>query len=271
MIFPIPQSEKYSEGRFAAPSDLASLSLVDLFSAVKDGAAGAALSLDASLSGEAHKISISSEGIKIAYATEEGLFRAATSLWQLLRKCGENLPYAEIEDAPTLQRRGYMLDISRGRMPKVETYKKIIDHLALLKYNEFQIYMEGHVFKFASFPQYTADFDCLNAADLKEIQDYCKARFIDLVPNQNSFGHMGRWLTKPELSHLAVAPEGGKGGTINPLLPESLSLIDKIFGDLIPLHESEYVNIGFDEAYGLGRYQLEEPCRKYGRATVFMD
>ena len=72
MIFPIPQSEKYSEGRFAAPSDLASLSLVDLFSAVKDGAAGAALSLDASLSGEAHKISISSEGIKIAYATEEG-------------------------------------------------------------------------------------------------------------------------------------------------------------------------------------------------------
>ena len=271
MIFPIPKKEKYSLGSFAVSPSLPSLSLVALFAAVKEGAEGVFAYTDASLCGEAHKISISEEGVSIAYATEEGLFRAVTSLWQLLRKCGEKLPFAEIEDAPTLERRGYMLDISRGRMPKVETFKKIIDFLASVKYNELQIYMEGHVFKFASFPKYTADFDCLNAEDLKEIQDYCKARFIDLVPNQNSFGHMGRWLTKPELSHLAVAPEGGKGGTINPLLPESLALIDKIFGDLLPLHESEYVNIGFDEAYGLGRYQLEEPCRKYGRATVFMD
>ncbi len=271
MIFPIPKKEKYSDGSFAVSPSLSSLSLVALFAAVKEGREGVSVYTDASLLGEAHKISISEAGVCIAYATDEGLFRAVTSLWQLLRKCGEKLPFVEIEDAPQLQRRGYMLDISRGRMPKVETFKKIIDFLASVKYNEMQIYMEGHVFKFPSFPQYTADFDCLNAEDLKEIQDYCKERFIDLVPNQNSFGHMYQWLIKPELSHLAVAPEGGKGGTINPLLPESLSFVDRLYGDLLPLHESEYVNVGFDEAYGLGRYQLEEPCKKYGKAAVFMD
>ena len=271
MIFPIPKKETYFEGRFCVSSALAAMPLAELYSEVKEGKAGVALLKDAALSGEAHKITIGANGISIAYATDEGLFRAVTSLWQLMRKNGQNLPHAEIEDAPTLERRGYMLDISRGRMPKVETFKKIIDFLASVKYNELQIYMEGHVFKFASFPQYTADFDCLNGADIKELEAYCKARFIDLVPNQNSFGHMSQWLSKPELSHLAVAPEGGKGGTINPLLPESLSLIDTIYGDLLPLHESEYVNVGFDEAYGLGRYQLEEPCKKYGRATVFMD
>ena len=58
----------------------------------------------------------------------------------------------------------------------------------------------------------------LNAQDIKELEAYCHARFIDLVPNQNSFGHMYQWLKNPELSHLAVAPEGGKGGTINPLI-----------------------------------------------------
>lgn len=271
MIFPIPKKETYSDGRYAVSCALASLSLVDLFAAVKDGTAEVAISIDSALAGEAHKILIGESGVKIAYATEEGLFRAVTSLWQLLRKNGENLPYAEIEDEPTLERRGYMLDISRGRMPTVATFKKIIDFLASVKYNELQIYMEGHVFKFASFPQYTKDFDCLNAQDIKELEAYCHARFIDLVPNQNSFGHMGRWLTRPELSHLAVAPEGGKGGTINPLLPESLEFIDKLYSDLLPYHESEYVNIGFDEAYGLGKYQLEEACNKYGRATVFMD
>ena len=271
MIFPIPKKETYSDGRYAVASGLASLSLVDLFAAVKEGKAGGAISIDAALAGEAHKISIGESGVKIAYATEEGLFRAVTSLWQLLRKNGENLPYAEIEDAPTLERRGYMLDISRGRMPTVATFKKIIDFLASVKYNELQIYMEGHVFKFASVPQYTKDFDCLNAQDIKELEAYCHARFIDLVPNQNSFGHMYPWLSQPELSHLAVAPEGGKGSTINTLLPESLEFIDKLYSDLLPCHESEYVNIGFDEAYGLGKYQLEEACNKYGRATVFMD
>ncbi len=271
MIFPIPKKEAYSDGRYAVSAALASLSIVDLFSAVKEGKAGVAICTDAALSGEAHRISIDASGVKIAYATEEGLFRAVTSLYQLIKKNGENLPFCEISDKPQLERRGYMLDISRGRMPKVETFKKIIDFLAALKYNELQIYMEGHVFKFPSFPQYTQEFDCLNAEDIKELSAYCKERFIDLVPNQNSFGHMYQWLKNDELAHLSVHPEGGKGGTINPLLPESLTFIEKLYSDLLPLHESEYVNVGFDEAYGLGKYQLEQICKERGKAAVFMD
>ncbi len=271
MIFPIPKREKYTEGEFAIPDAYGEMSLTELFSTVKAGAPEISLCLVQTLAKEEYKLSVSEGGIALSYSCDEGLFRAVTSLYQLIKTRGCRLPFCEVEDAPQLQRRGYMLDISRGRMPKVETFKKIIDFLAALKYNELQIYMEGHVFKFPSFPKYTADFDCLNAEDLKEIQDYCKERFIDLVPNQNSFGHMGRWLTKPDLSHLAVAPEGGKGGTINPLLPESYELIDRIYSDLLPLHESEYVNVGFDEAGGLGKYQLEEVCKKYGKDNVFMD
>ena len=85
MIFPIPKKEKYSDGSFAVSPSLPSLSLVALFAAVKEGTKGVSVYTDASLCGEAHKISISEEGVSIAYATEEGLFRAVTSLWQLLR------------------------------------------------------------------------------------------------------------------------------------------------------------------------------------------
>ncbi len=271
MIFPIPHSAKYLSGAYTLCGAYASMSLVELFSAVKEGKTEISLIPSTALAREAYKISVTEKGVALSYSCEEGLFRAVTSLHQLLQSRGATLPLCEIEDAPTLARRGYMLDISRGRMPKVETFKKIIDYLAALKYNELQIYMEGHVFKFPSFAQYTADFDCLNAEDLKELQSYCKERFIDLVPNQNSFGHMYQWLKKPELSHLSVAPEGKIGGTINPLLPESYELIDTIYGDLLPLHESEYVNVGFDEAGGLGKYQLEEVCKKYGKDNVFMD
>ncbi len=271
MIFPIPKRQKYTSGTYALSEAYASMSLVELFAAVKAGASEISLCPVEALAKEEYRLSIGETGISLSYCCEEGLFRAVTSLWQLIQSRGAVLPCCEIEDAPDLARRGYMLDISRGRMPKVETFKKVIDYLAALKYNELQIYMEGHVFKFPSFPAYTADFDCLNAEDLKELQSYCKERFIDLVPNQNSFGHMYQWLKKPELSHLSVAPEGKIGGTINPLLPESYELIDRIYGDLLPLHESEYVNVGFDEAGGLGKYQLEEVCEKYGKDNVFMD
>ena len=127
MIFPIPKKETYSDGRYAVSAALVALSLVDLFAAVKAGKTEVVIGADSALSGEAHRISIGDSGVKIAYATEEGLFRAVTSLWQLLRKNGADLPYAEIEDAPTLARRGYMLDISRGRMPKVETIRGYIN------------------------------------------------------------------------------------------------------------------------------------------------
>ena len=45
MIFPIPKKETYSDGRYAVASGLASLSLVDLFAAVKDGKAEIAISI----------------------------------------------------------------------------------------------------------------------------------------------------------------------------------------------------------------------------------
>ena len=38
-----------------------------------------------------------------------------------------------------------------------------------------------------------------------------------------------------------------------------------------PYFSSDYVNIGLDEAYGLGKYQIEEYCREKGKDVVFME
>ncbi len=37
---------------------------------------------------------------------------------------------------------------------------------------------------------------------------YCRERLAELVPNQNSFGHMHRWLKHDAYRHLAESPEG---------------------------------------------------------------
>lgn len=270
MIFPIPKKYDSLDGAYTFQAKLAS---EDLYSFYKACLACSEITVlkDAALGKEAYAMTIDHTGVKIRSSCDEGTFRALTSLFQLYKRGEGTVGFAAVEDHPDFERRAYMLDISRGRIPRVETIKRLINVLAMLKYNEFQLYMENFCFKYPLFPEVTEGFECLTPEDIKDIESYCRARFIDLVPNQNCFGHMGFWLEREEYKHLEVSKNGERTFTINPLLPESNALVDKIFDSLLPYFSSDYVNIGLDEAYGLGRFQLEEYCKKYGKDTLFME
>ena len=79
----------------------------------------------------------------------DGVFRALSKIWQLFRfeEPGNTLPCLKITDQPVLRRRGFMLDISRCKVPTMEELFRLVDLLALLGYNELQLYIE-HTFKF---------------------------------------------------------------------------------------------------------------------------
>ena len=272
ILFPQPRHLEPLGGAYAMPFPAQYRELTAFFAALKEGVPGVAIETSCMLGREEYHLTISRSGVAIAVSCDEGLFRAATSLHQMLLRTGGSLPCVQIEDKPDLPRRGYMLDISRGRKPRMETIKMMIDFLAALKYNEFQLYMEGDCFKYAAYPKETAHFDCLTPEDIEELDRYCKARYIDLVPNQNSFGHMYTWLKKPDFHHLGLFErEDEVPSTLNPLLPESFEFVCNLYASLLPHFTSEYVNIGLDEAYGLGRYQIEEYCREKGKDVVFME
>lgn len=271
MLYPIPQKESYSENTYTLKNDFTSCKLVEFFKFFKHGNDEVKLNTNKLLGKEEYSISINENGVLVTSSCDEGLYRALTSLWQLIRKQNGKLRHCLIEDKPQFERRGYMLDISRCRMPKVNEIKKLIDFLSSLKYNEFQLYMEGECFKYSNYPKYTEDFDCLTPEDIRDLDAYCRERFIDLVPNQNSFGHMEIWLKHDEFKHLALCAEGEIGNTINPLLKESLEFVDGLYESLLPNFTSEYVNIGLDEAYGLGKFQMEEYCKKYGKDIAFIE
>ena len=272
ILFPQPRHLELLGGTYDMTIPAECCELTAFFSALKQGMAGVGVTTSGLLAKEEYHLTISGEGVAVTVSCEEGLFRAATSLHQMLLRTDGHLPCVEIVDKPDLPRRGYMLDISRGRKPKVETIKTMIDFLAALKYNEFQLYMEGDCFKYAAYPKETAHFDCLTPEDIRELDAYCQERFIDLVPNQNSFGHMYTWLRKPDFHHLGLFErEDQVPSTLNPLLPESFEFVCNLYASLLPHFTSEYVNIGLDEAYGLGRYQIEEYCREKGKDVVFME
>ena len=246
--------------------------LTAFFHLVQAGLPGIRVAAAPLLEKEEYRLTVDESGVLLEASCGEGLFRAVTSLWQMLRRNGGQLRCMRVSDKPALPRRGYMLDISRGKKPRVDTIKGMIDFLAALKYNEFQLYMEGDCFKYAAYPEETADFDCLTPEDIRELDSYCRERFIDLVPNQNSFGHMYTWLRKPAFHHLGLfETEDEVPSTLNPLLPESFEFVCNLYASLLPCFTSEYVNIGLDEAYGLGRYQIEDYCREKGKDVVFME
>ncbi|MBQ4527179.1 MAG: family 20 glycosylhydrolase [Clostridia bacterium] len=269
MIYPIPVSQKISDEKSNVKPFDTKNSVLDFYRAAKDFDINFISS--PCFAKEEYKLVIDKNSVSIFSSCDEGTYRALTSLRQLCINSEDFLPICEIEDKPDFERRSYMLDISRSKIPTLDFLKDLIDTLTDLKYNEFQLYMDSFCYKFEAFPEYTKGIDCLTPEDLDILDEYCAERFIDLVPNQNSLGHMAHWLKKPELEHLAIMNDGKQTGTLNPLDEGSIELMDKIYASLFPHFRSKYAHVGLDEAYGLGLGQTKEACEKYGMDSVFAD
>lgn len=228
---------------------------------------------DPALDIEEYKILISVAGAQIWYGDAQARFRAETTCRQIAAGAvNGKVPCVEIHDYPDIKKRGLMIDISRGKMPVLAELKKLIDLMAELKYNQLQLYMDNFVFAYPNFPDFWKDAQPYTAAEIKELQDYCRDRFIELIPNQNGFGHMEHWLAKKELAELGIIRrDGGAPSTLNPLDPQSIKLMNQIYAGFLDLFESKYVHIGMDEPFDLGQGQTEELCKKMGIGWVYTE
>ncbi len=210
---------------------------------------------------EGYRLDISERGIVLEASSPAGIFYGRQTLDQLKRLYREKVPSLRIEDAPELPERGYMLDISRCRMPHMDTLKRLIDLLASFKYNQLQLYME-HTFAYPDHPAVWRDSSALTADDIRELDTFCAERFIELVPNQNSLGHFERWLKHPEYHPYAECPDGfihpisgvrkHVGSTLTPS-SASAALVEGLYATLLPNFRSRKFNIGCDEPWEIGQ------------------
>lgn len=276
MLFPVPINESYEKEYYCLKESYQGQDLYTFWKEVKEGNADITFCYDRFFRKEEYQIQLNGEGVTVHFSSEEGKFRAVTSLYLLYLEDGEKLPYGMIHDYPEFERRGFMLDISGGigggKVPKMDVLKQFIDRVALLKYNEFQLYMESlDCYRYEAYPQYTEGKETLTGEDMEELDRYCKERFIDLVPNQNSLGHLQDWMDLEDFAHLRVGDENHISNTINITKPEAEEFINNLYQSLLPHFSSRNVNVGLDEAYGLGKYQLKELCDKEGYANVFIN
>jgi hypothetical protein len=216
---------------------------------------------NASLGSQAYTLSVQHNRIQIEYNDSAALFYALTTLKQIISQSGNFLPCVQIEDKPDMMVRGALLDISRGKIPTLGTLYSMVDFLADLKYNQLQLYIEGFSFAYPSFKNLWEKTETpLTPEEIRELDVYCKDREIELVPNQNSLGHMNAWLATNEFKDLAECPEGYKllglvdmKSTLAPSNPKSLELVKKMSGDLLPNFSSRQFNVDLDEPFELGK------------------
>ncbi len=226
---------------------------------------------------QAYTLTGNAKGFVIKASDDGGAFYGIQTFIQLLRQCGSALPPVVIRDHPDFERRGYMLDISRCKVPSMETLKYLVDYLAHIKINELQLYTE-HTFAFSGHETVWHDASPMTAGEILELQAYCEDRFIELVPNLNSFGHFERWLRHPRYRVFAESPDGfidhsGRKtsfGTVLKPNPQSLDLIDSLYREFLPNFNSGFVNVGCDETWELGKGWSKPLCDKNGVTEVYL-
>ncbi|HLX68462.1 MAG TPA: family 20 glycosylhydrolase, partial [Verrucomicrobiae bacterium] len=228
---------------------------------------------------EGYTLIIRKSEIEIAFREIPGLRAAMATLRQLFREYGIRLPCVEIRDWPDFARRGVMLDISRGRVPRLETLLDLAERLADFKINELQLYTE-HTFAYRKYKSVWHNWGALTADEIRQLDARCRQLGIDLVPNQNSFGHLRYFLEHPPLRKLAEVsqpyedPSGEfvrRPSTLAPNHAGTIPFLRGLYNELLPNFSSQLFNVGCDETWDLGRGQSKELCRTKGKGPVYLD
>lgn len=258
---------------------------------------------NATIAREGYQLIVSvNDGVKISANEPAGLFYGAQTLLQLLPPAIESkstvkniswsVPVVEITDYPRFGWRGLMLDVSRHFFG-VKDVKEFIDDMAAYKYNLLHMHLtddQGWRIEIKSLPkltsvgawnvQKTGTFGTFSKPepdeprnfggfftqnDIKELVQYAKDRFINIMPEVDMPGHsLAAIAAYPDLTctpgtyqvnsgeQFMVWPPSGHfygllDNTLCPANEKTFEFIDKVFTEIAQLFPFEYIHMGGDE------------------------
>ncbi|MDQ3393162.1 MAG: family 20 glycosylhydrolase [Bacteroidota bacterium] len=253
---------------------------------------------------EGYVLESSTEKVIIKANQPAGLFYGLQTLLQLLPNEIENstfqetlwkIPAVTISDYPRFGWRGAMLDVSRHFFAK-EYVKEFIDQMVRYKLNRFHMHLtddNGWRIEIKSLPKLTEvgawrverhgvwgknelavagesakDGGYYTQEDIKEIIQYAKDRYIEILPEIDVPGHsMAALAAYPEFSttkdttvkvnpgtNFSTWHGNGKftmhiDNTLNPADEKVYEFLNKVFTEIAELFPFEYIHMGGDEAY----------------------
>ncbi len=204
----------------------------------------------------------------VVAASAAGIFYGAQTLKQLVRTDGAKVrvQLATIRDWPAMKYRGWQDDLSRGRIPTLDFQKKQIRLLAAYKLNVFSPYYE-HTLAYADNPLIAPPGGSTSPEDIRELVAYAKKYHVDVIPEQEAFGHLHHLLKYDIYAGLGETPHGH---VLAPGDPNSLPLIKSMFAEIDSLFPSKFLHIGADETFELGLGRTKDRVQKEGMGAVYL-
>ncbi len=224
------------------------------------------LTLAKSEGNDAYVLHVSPDGVAIKANAPTGMFYGVQTLVQLLRanRAGNALPCLTIADRPGgLQWRAYQDDLTRIPSSTYETLRRGIDLGAFFKLNVFTYYMESQ-FAFKKHPIIGPTDGSLTPEELKALVAYAKPRQVNILGNQQSFGHMEQILPHDEYKSLAET-----GWILNPTNEATYDFLNDLYSEEIPLLPFPYFNVCCDETQGLGTGPAKAAVDQKGVGAVY--
>lgn len=208
-------------------------------------------------------------GVIVAGGSPAGTFYGLQTLKQLVRGEGADafIQGVYITDWPAMRWRGVSDDISRGPVPTVDYIKRQLRTFAAYKLNLHSFYME-HAFSSATHPLIGPDGGSLTPAEIRELVAYAKSYHIELVPEQQTFGHLHKALKLEQYNSLAETPYGD---VLSPQQEGSYALVADWYRELNDLFPSQFFHIGADETFELGQGQSREAARTRGVGAIYFE
>jgi len=188
------------------------------------------------------------------------------------------MPIVLVEDWADHERRGYMLDVSRDRIPTMAELERLVRTLAQLQFNELQLYAE-HVIAYPGHEAVWGELDPLTLDQLRTLDGWCADAGIELVANQNCFGHLAGVLRTPGYEDLAETHgtfrflDFEKEGPFSlcPTDPRSLELVREWLDTIAATFTSRRVHIGCDETFDVGQGRSADAVGARGRGAVYAE
>jgi hypothetical protein len=223
----------------------------------------------ASLNEEGYVLHVGPNGVIVAGSSAAGTFYGLQTLKQLVRGDGRDafIQGVHIVDWPAMRWRGVSDDISRGPVPTVAYIKRQLRTFAAYKLNLHSFYME-HAFSSNAHPLIGPEGGSLTPAEIRELVAYAKSYHIELVPEQQTFGHLHKALKLEKYNSLAETPYGD---VLSPQQEGSYKLIADWYRELDGLFPSQFFHIGADETFELGQGQSREAARARGVGAVYFE
>lgn len=206
---------------------------------------------------EGYLLTLRGAVVQLSANDAAGLFYGIQTLRQYLAMPAH--PAVEITDWPELALRSDYLDM-RGIYPKFENLLRYVEEMAAYKLNTLVIEYEDKL------PRARKDLchptDALTPEQHRRLLEVARENFIDIIPLQQSFGHLEYVLKLPEYQHLREIPEAP--GEMCPLREGAYELAASLLEETACLHpDSRYLHLGCDEVWSLGQ---SDECKASGKS-----